>query len=172
MKNLNKELVLLCLLSLAIAYPVFSQFTKVGFGTHLLYNQQTEGTGFGLRIYIPINEMMVISSKLDVFPKANLIHEKNLAVGFQYHLINNGDWTFFPMAELTGNQWTNYQDFIFPKAQKNSIALEGGAGILRSKGIFRPTLEWKYNPFLKEATFRLGILAFIKPKQPIEDELE
>jgi len=151
---------LLFLFSLLITIHSFGQKTeKVYYGLGALYNFQTNGVAVDLRARLPLYKNLFISPRLSYFPKFNNINEYYLGADLDYQFMKKHRLRPYIYAAGYYDNWINSYEFKHnPKAQKNNIVAEGGAGLIFCYKCLHPYIEYRYDTKWKEGSLGAGIL--------------
>jgi len=130
----------------------------VGFGASVIYNFQTESFGSGLRVNFKPFKRFRIVPQAAYYPSFNKIHEYYAGLSFELDVYRIKKYSFYLLAHGAYNGWINSENSKLEKAKYSNAAIEGGIGLVRNKGCWRPFLEWRYNAWWKEGNLRLGIM--------------
>jgi hypothetical protein len=154
MKTKTLILTLIILQSFAIR----SYADGIGIGLSAIYNPQTESFGADFRINFKPSKRLRIVPQVAYYPAFNKITEYYLGASVELRLIPIKTYHIYGLIHGAFNGWINYSEVLMKDAQYNNWNFEAGAGIVRSKGCWRPFLEYRYNVKWYETNLRLGIL--------------
>ncbi len=129
-----------------------------GFGASVIYNFQTESFGSGLRINFKPYKVFRIVPQVAYYPSFNKVHEYYVGLGLELNVVKIKQYSFYLLAHGAYNGWVNNTESKMKDAKYSNVALEGGFGVVRNKGCWRPFLEYRYNAWWKEGNLRLGIM--------------
>ena len=132
---------------------------KVYYGIGGLYNFQTNGAAYDLRVRIPFYRNFYVSPRLSYFPKFNTINEYYLGTDVGYQFMRK--YKIRPYVYVAGfyDNWINSSDFPYNKrAQKDNAVAEGGAGIIIVGKCLHPFIEYRYDTKWEEGSLGIGIL--------------
>lgn len=166
MRHIIKIFIIVCLLS-SLSRAQFG-FNDWGLGASGIYNFQTNGIGFGARGYFSFGDNLAIVPKFNLFPGihlsnlANGIKESYVGLNVHYKINPWHSWHFYALFDASYNKWKNYQYFTTSRAQLRSFSMEGGIGLMRTRGCIRPFVEVDYNLKWRESNLRVGFYIFFQ----------
>ncbi|MBN2669904.1 MAG: hypothetical protein JXR60_11850 [Bacteroidales bacterium] len=130
----------------------------IGVGLSAIYNFQTESVGAGFRLnFKPDNRFRVIPQAA-YYPGFNKVNEYYAGLALELTIFKIKKYDFYLLAHGGYNAWLNYESSGMEGAKYSNAVLEGGAGIVKNSGCWRPFLEYRYNGKWKETNLRLGIM--------------
>ena len=132
----------------------------IGIGGSVIRNWQTEGTGFGGRLFIPVRDRVTVIPQFTWFPRFNILSEYFGGVSVHYDVISRSKFTAYVSGSGHVNIWVTANESTFSKAKTMNISPEVGGGLLFGRGCWKPFLEHRYNPVWKEGSTHLGIYWF------------
>ncbi len=130
----------------------------VGLGVSAIYNLQTESFGAGLRVNLKPSNLFRIVPQVAYYPSFNKIHEFYAGLGLEINVFKVKKYNFYLLGNVAYNGWLNHEASQMKKAKYGNIALEGGGGIAKNTGCWRPFIEYRYNGWWMETNLRLGIM--------------
>ncbi len=132
---------------------------KIGIGASGVYNFQTKGFAYGLRIHYQMTPRWAIVPQYTRYMDFNPVFEYYLGANLHYTLIMSSP-RFYLIAGLSYDNWYNYMDYHNTRSKQNNLAEEIGAGLQFGKCCFRPFLEFRYNANWGEGAAHLGFVYF------------
>ena len=152
--------ILICIL-LIVNFSANAQLIKeIGVGPEIIYNIPINEPGFGLRAHLHLNDYLFLAPQVSYFP--GFVNVKELYAGLSVNLkiFYNNKWSPYITAGGFYNGWLIFASSGFTGAKINNLAFEGGAGITKNKGCWRPFLEYRVNSKWWESNLRLGLLVY------------
>ena len=125
------------------------------YGVSVIGNLQTESVGLGLRAQFPIS-FLQISPQIAYYPSFNHIHESFIGLSTHIVLLKT-TFSWYTLCNFSYNAWYNFQESPMVDAKQNNLTFELGAGVAGTN-CRAPFFEYGYNPFLKDANVRIGLL--------------
>ena len=150
------------LFSFLFALTVRSFAGGIGLGASAIYNFQTKSLGFGARLNMKPDNGFRVIPQFSYYPSFNKINEYYLGLGFEANLYKIKKYSLYALVHGGYNHWSNSSLSKMEGAQVNNWVFEGGLGVTRNKGCWRPFAEWRYNVKWKEGNFRIGIIYVFK----------
>lgn len=152
---MRKSIIILSFIFISISAIKAEGF---GIGASAIYNLQTESFGAGLRLNFKPNNLFRIIPQASYYPSFNKIHEYYVGLGLELNLFKIKNYNFYLLAYVAYNGWLNYETSNMKDAKYSNWAMEGGGGIVRNTGCWRPFVEYRYNGWFRETNFRLGVM--------------
>jgi hypothetical protein len=153
-----KKSLLLCFILYSIS-SFGQKKERVYYGIGALYNFQTQGVAYDLRVRIPLYRNIYVSPRFSYFPASNTIHEYYAGLDAGYQFMRK--YRIRPYIYAAGyyDNWINSFEFPYnKKAQKNNIVAEAGAGLIFAWKCLHPYIEYRYDTKWLEGSLGIGIL--------------
>ncbi|HIE15742.1 MAG TPA: hypothetical protein EYP69_02340 [Bacteroidales bacterium] len=132
---------------------------KIGIGASGIYNFQTKGLAYGIRLHYQMAPRWAIVPQYTRYISSNPVFEMYLGANLHYTITLTSPRIYL-LAGLSYNNWYNYREFNNDKAKQNNLAEEIGAGLQFGRCCFRPFLEFRYNANWGEGAAHLGFVYF------------
>jgi len=93
---------------------------KIGIGASGIYNFQTNGLGYGIRVHYQPTTRLAIVPEYSRYPGFNPVFETYLGACFDYFLTLNSPRIYL-IGGLAYNNWINYTDYNNTRSKKNNL---------------------------------------------------
>jgi len=154
-----KTHIILALIFFSSLYRVNAQ--GVGIGASVIYNFQTESFGSDIRVNLKPHKGFRIVPQLAYYPSFNKIHEYYAGLGLELNIFKIKRYSFYLLAHGAYNNWINVERSVMKDVEASNWALEGGIGLVKNTGCWRPFVECRYNVRWQESNLRIGIMYVI-----------
>ncbi len=148
----------LIIIFLSLSFVFHAKAGGIGIGLSAMYNLQTESFGAGFRLNLKPSSTFRLIPQVAYYPSFNKIHEYYAGLGLELNIFKIKSYSFYLLAHGAYNGWLNVETSLMKDAQYGNWASEGGAGIVKNTGCWRPFSEFRYNGNWKETNFRIGIM--------------
>lgn len=135
-------------------------FQEIGVGPEIIYNLPINEPGVGLRGHFHFNDYLFLAPQVSYFPGLSNVKELYAGASLNLKFFYSNKWG--PYLALGGfyNAWLNASSSGIVGAKMNNLAFEGGAGITKNQGCWRPFIEYRVNSKWWESNLRLGLLVY------------
>lgn len=156
-----KKIILRVLLLLVLGHVGKAQtFQEIGVGGALILNTAITEPGIGFRSHMHFNDYFFLAPQISYFPGLANVHELFAGASINVKLWPSNNWSFYPTAAAFYNLYINYTSSASSKAALHNFNFEGGAGITKNFGCYRPYLEYRVNSKWVESNFRAGLIFY------------
>jgi hypothetical protein len=135
-------------------------FDEIGLGPELVFNAAIGEPGIGIRSHMHFQKHFFLAPQITYFPGLVNIHELYAGASINAKLLPENNWSFYATAGAYYNMYINNTSSANTVAQRHNFDLEGGAGITKNFGCYRPFLEYRVNSKWIESNFRLGLMFY------------
>lgn len=158
---MNKVILICVALIVALNAKVKAQvFDEIGVGPELVYNAAIGEPGAGIRAHLHFKKFFFIAPQITYFPGLVNIHELYAGASLNVKLLPKNNWSFYATGGAYYNMYINYATSASPKAALHNLVFEGGGGLTKNFGCYRPFLEYRVASKWIESNFRLGLMFY------------
>ena len=153
-------------LILALIFGFFSfqspaqLFQEVGVGAELIYNAPIGEPGIGIRAHLHSTDYIFFSPQLFYYPGIRNIHELYLGLSGNVKLFPDWNWTPYLAGGGVYNYWINFAASPIANPSAHNFAGEGGIGLTKNFGCYRPFLSYRVNSKWWESNYRIGVVVY------------
>jgi hypothetical protein len=135
-------------------------FDEIGYGPELVFNAPISEPGIGVRSHMHFQRYFFLAPQITYFPGIVNIHELYAGASINLKLLPDNNWSFYATGGAYYNMYINYASSANTLAKLHNFDLEGGGGITKNFGCYRPFLEYRVNSKWLESNFRLGVMFY------------
>jgi hypothetical protein len=135
-------------------------FDEIGVGPELVYNTAIGEPGFGARAHLHFKKYFFFAPQITYFPGLVNIHELYAGASVSGKFFPQLNWSFYATGGAYYNMYINYATSANTSAKLHNFDLEGGGGITKNFGCYRPFLEYRVNSKWIESNIRLGLMFY------------
>jgi len=135
-------------------------FDEIGVGPELVFNAAIGEPGIGVRSHMHFKKFFFLAPQITYFPGLVNIHELYAGASINVKLLPKNNWSFYATGGAYYNMYINFANSANTQASLHNFDLEGGGGITKNFGCYRPFLEYRVNSKWIESNFRLGLMFY------------
>jgi hypothetical protein len=135
-------------------------FDEIGLGPELVHNAAIGEPGIGIRSHMHFKKYFFLAPQITYFPGLVNIHELYAGGSVNGKLFPANNWSFYGTIGAYYNMYINFASSASLAAELHNFDLEGGGGITKNFGCYRPFLEYRVNSKWIESNFRFGVMFY------------